>query len=280
MIPVGIIWHFYLKPIGQEFLTLLPLGLMVRIYYWTKRQVRMYYYKLINRKSSIYKELPNIDIPTSEHLIDSFDIEILRTLDELREEKNDYLKIFPSLSSIMHEEELVNRFVKLRSIGLIRVQPSRITLTPAGFETLSTPSFATKAIVPSRFSSMLVRARIMLDENNFNGIMDTINILFEEILKSRIEEKFGDKLESIWKDLLKNRHVNVFYNRASLGVLLGASRQMGIIARNSISDHLLSTFLKLRNPEKHASKIKSDPIKNARSSLELAQIFVRYWFHE
>ena len=278
LVPAVIAWQLYFRPIGREELSWLVVILMVVIYYWTKRRFRKYCHDLIIKKSVSFKELPQISGATSEYLIDSFDKEILNTLDELREEKDDYLKVLPALSDIMPENEIITRLAKLRSLGLVRVKPSRVTLTPAGLEALSTPSFATKAIVPARFSAILARARIMFDEGNFNGVMDTINILFEDILKATLEERLGKKLDSTWKDLLRKRHVNRPLNRASLGVLLAACRHIGVISQGSIQDNLLGTFLKLRVPEKHLTKKKTDPEKDARSSLDLAQVFIRYWF--
>lgn len=278
LVPSALSWYFYFRPIGREELAWLMLGLMVLIYYWTKKHLRKYCQNLIIKKSDSFKKLPQISGATSEHLIDAFDMEILNTLDELREEKDDYLKVLPALSYIMTENDIVHRLAKLRSLGLIRAQPSRITLTPSGVETVSAPAISFKAIIPPSFASTLARARIMFDQGNFNGAMDTVNILFEDILKAAIEEKLGEKLDSTWKNLLKNRHVNRPFNRASLGVLLGACRHIGIISEGSVPDNLLSTFLKLRVPQKHLTDQRSDPEEDARSSLDLAQIFLRYWF--
>ena len=276
--PAVVVWQLYFRPIGREELSWLVVGLLFLIWYWTKRRFRKYCHDLIIKESVSFKELPKINGSTSEYLIDSFDKEILNTLDELREEKDDYLKVLPALSDIMPENEIISRMAKLRSLGLVRVKPSRVTLTPAGLETISTPAFATKAIVPSRFSSILARARMMYDEGNFNGVMDTINILFEDILKTTLEERLGETLESTWKDLLERRQINRPLNKASLGVLLAACRHIGIISQGSMPDILLGAFLKLRVPEKHLTKTKADPETDARSSLDLAQIFIRHWF--
>ena len=278
LIPGVLSWYFYFQPIGRQELTWAVFALMLAIYYWTKKRFRKYCQNLIIKKSGTFKEFPQISGATSEHLIDSFDKEILNTLDELREEKDDYLKVLPALSDIMTEKEIIYRLAKLRSLGLIRVQPSRVTLTPSGAEVMSTPAVATKAIIPARFASILARVRIMFDEGNFNGAMDMVNILFEDILRATIEERLGEKLDSTWKELLKKGHVNRPFNRASLGVLLAACRHIGIISQGSIPDILLGIFLKLRVPQKHLTEIKVDPERDARSSLDLAQIFIRYWF--
>lgn len=253
-------------------------ALAILIYFWTKKRLRRCVQSLIIEQTDSFKELPQISRATSEQLVDAFDMEILNTVDELREEKDDYLKVLPALSDIMTENEVVYRLGKLRSLGLIRAQPSRVTLTPSGVEILSTPPLSIRAIVPPRYASTLARARIMLDQGNFNGVIDMTNILFEDILKGAIEEKLGKKLDSKWKELQKKGHVGRPFNSASLGVLLFACRNIGIISKGSIPETLLGAFLKIRVPQKHLTETKADPERDARSSLDLAQIFIRYWF--
>jgi len=278
-IPSFIIWQLYLQPIGQEMFSWIVVFLMALLWYWTKKPLRNYCYKLIINESVSLKDIP-ITRATSEYLVDSFDLEMLRVLDELREEKGDYLKVIPALLATIPEGEIIHRLANLRVLGLVKVQPSRVVLTPAGLEIITAPYISTKAILPPNFSAILTRARIMFDENNLNGVMDTINILFEDILRASLEEKFDEELDSKWEDLLKNGHVKVPLNRASLGVLLSACRQVGIVSRGSIPETLLGVFLKLRASGKHSTKEKSDPEKDARSSLELAQMFTRYWFSQ
>lgn len=276
-IPSFIVWQLYFRPIGQEVLSWIVVFIMVLVYYWMKRPLRKYCYDLIIKESVSLKEF-QITRATSEYLLDSFDKEILRTLDELREEKGDYLKVFPALLDTIPEDEIIIRLAKLRFLGLIRVKPSRVAPTPAGLEVTTTPFLATRAILPSRFSTILARAQIMFDNGNLNGVMDTINILFEDILKTTLEERLGEKLKSTWKDLMKEDYVNRPLDRASLGVLRAACRHIGIISERSLPDILLGVFLKLRAPEKHLTEIRPDPERDARSALDLAQMFIRHWF--
>jgi len=250
---------------------------MVLAYYWMKRPLRKYCYDLITKEPVSLKEM-QITRATSEHLIDSFDKEILRTLDELREERGDYLKVLPALLNTIPEDEIITRLAKLRFLGLVRVKPSRVASTPAGFEVISTPFLATEAILPARFSTTLARARGMFDDGNLNGVMDTINILFEDILKTTLEERLGEKLDSTWKDLMKSGHINRPLDRASLGVLRAACYRIGVISEGSLPDIFLGAFLKLRVPEKHLTEMESDPKRSARSALDLAQMFIRHWF--
>ena len=276
-IPSVIIWQLYCRPIGQEASSWIVVFLMVLVYYWMKKPLHKYCHDLIIKNPISIKDF-EISRATSEYLIDSFDKEILRTLDELREEKDDYLKVLPALLGIIPEDEIIARFAKLRFLGLVKVKPSRVTLTPAGLETVSTRFVSTKAIMPARFSTILARARMMFDDGNFNGVIDMTNILFEDTLKTALKEKLGSKLDSTWKDLMKKGHVNRPIDRASLGVLLAACRHLDLISQGSIPDSLLGTFLKLRVPEKHLTKEKPDPERDARSSLDLAQVFIRYWY--
>jgi len=178
----------------------------------------------------------------------------------------------------MSERDIVWRIAKLRTLGMVKVQPRRVSLTPAGMEALNTPSVATKAIIPSRFTVSLTKARILLDERNFNGTMDAVNIFFEEILRATLEEKLGENFVSKWKEMLKKGIVNRPSEKASLGVLLAACRYLDIIKESSLPDNILTIFLKIRVPEKHSTQTKTDPENNARSSLDLAQVFARYWF--
>ena len=132
-IPSIIIWQLYFRPIGQEALSWIVVFLMFLVYYWMKRPLRKYCYDLIIKESVSLKDF-QITTATSEYLIDSFDKEILRMLDELREEKGDYLKVLPALLDTIPEEEIITRLAKLRFLGLIRVKPSRVAPTPAGLE--------------------------------------------------------------------------------------------------------------------------------------------------
>ena len=277
-LPTIISWYFYFKPIGQDGLVWVVFAFSVGFYYWVKRFIHNYCFKVISEKTILFTKSPIFNEATSEHLIDSFDVEILRTIDELRDEKDDYLKVLPAISNIMPVDDIFDRLAKLRSLGFIRVQMSRVTLTPIGFETINTQSFSSKAIVPPKFSTPLARARMNLDERNYNGVVDEVNILFENILKSKIEEELGDLLESKWDDLLKRKIINRPYEKASLGVLLTACKELEIITKGSIQDNVLGTFLKIRVPGKHSTEVKSDLENDAKSSLDLANIFVRSWF--
>jgi len=68
------------------------------------------------------------------------------------------------------------------------------------------------------------------------------------------------------------------FEKVSLGELIAACRQLKIISQGSMEDHILSSFMKLRTPQKHSTGHDLDPQQSAKSAFDLASVFLRHWF--
>ena len=173
---------------------------------------------------------------------------------------------------------------KQKSLGIIRTLPRRVTLTARGLEYISSPRRPTSARVPPKYASRIATSRIYFDEGNYAGAVDEVYKLFEQLLRDRISDSLGETLSSQWKRL---QTVRTDYDRASLGVLLGAVRELRLISPDSLTYKLFDSFLSLRNPMKHAisSEVSEDrntgytnDQSSARSALQIAEVLLRYWF--
>lgn len=272
----ALLWYFYFEPIDRQELTLIPIAIVAVIYFWSAKYLKNFCYETISHYAQQFSNKPTIKNPTSEELIDRIDIDIISKIDELREEKGDYFKVLDSVD-IVDSEELLQRLGKLKYLGYVHCTRRRVSLTGLGLEYLDSSSLP-KAIVPPRFSVLLARAKINLDEGNFNGVLDSVNILFEDILRSGIEEKLGDQLDEKWAEFRKDKKVIREFDRASLGHLLTACLELRIIIHSSIVDNIISSFLKLRIPQKHSLDKDTNPQQDAKTALDMANIVVREWF--
>ena len=238
--------------------------------------------------STSFSKSPKISDDTSVDLLDSFDVEILQVINEAREEKkSDYISLISTLSDTIEVEDLFKRLGKLRALNLIRATQVRVSLLPRGMDYANTPQRAPSGSIPSKYSSRLARARIDLEDGNLNGVTDTVHVLFEDLLRDTLRQKFGDSLEKEWKHLQDQKKVAPDFGRASLGALLRSCAELGVITRDSVYYMWISSFLALRNPQKHSTEpAESDELpetqkpslSTAKTSLGIAEIFLRHWF--
>lgn len=275
--PVALLWYFYFEPIDRQELTWIVIGAVAATYYFSANRLKKYCYETISKNTTAFARKPNIKNPTSEDLIDRIDVDLMTKIDEMREEKGDYFKIIGSVD-IVEPNELLERLGKLKYLGYIHASPRRLTLTSLGLESLDNLNLP-KVTIPPRFSVLLARAKINLDEGNFNGVLDTVNILLEDLLKVGIEIALGNKLEETWTRFKKEGKVVRDFERVSLGQLLSVSYDLRIVKRNSIIDNTIASFLKLRTPQKHSVDLESDPHQDAKSALDMVNIILRDWFH-
>jgi hypothetical protein len=264
----------------MQYHTWLVAAAVVVVWYFITDHLRKVCYDSVSSYAKSFSEKPVISTATSEYVIDYIDNEILGNLDELREQKGDYLKLFAPMIDLVEPQELIERLGKLRALGFLRITPKRVALTSLGLQAIDNEIFSKKSIVPPQFSQTLARAKIQLDDRNFNGVLDTINILFEDILRSAIIDRLRTNADEKWAQLKSEKHVVHDLDRASLGELLKGCRMLKIVNDGSIEENTISSFLKLRTPQKHSTGIHSDSQPAARSSLDLANIFVRHWFEK
>ena len=116
------------------------------------------------------------------------------------------------------------------------------------------------------------------DEDNYNRIADTINILFEELLRKFIEGELGSKLGDEWAKLQQDKIVRKNFDRVGLSELFSVCKYLKIIPKNSVEEHIIASFLQLRTPQKHSTKKEHEPQQTAKSAIDLANIFIREKF--
>lgn len=274
--PVALLWNYYFEPIDKQELTWIVIGMVVFVYFLSAKHLKTFCYELISQYAKNFSKKPDIKYSTSEQLIDRMDIEIISIIDEQREEKGDYFKIIGHMD-LVDPDELFERLGKLKVLGYIHATPKRLRLTSLGLQTLDS-SILPKSTIPAKFSVIVARAKIQLDEGNFNGVSDTVNILFEDILRDRIDDKLQKKLDEVWAELRQKSIVKRSFERVSLGELMAASRHLKIISQGSMEDHILSSFMKLRTPQKHSTGHSFDLQQSSKSAFDLASIFLRHWF--
>ncbi|MEM2141060.1 hypothetical protein [Nitrososphaera sp.] len=276
--PVVLSWYFYFEPQDIQYHTWLVIAATVAVWYFVTGHLRKICYEFVSRYSRKFAESPLINSATSEYVIDYVDNEILGKLEDLREEKGDYLKLFGPMADLVEGQELLERLGKLKALGFVRITPKKVALTSLGLQAIDNEIFSKKSIVPPQFSQTLARAKMLLDDRNYNGVLDMVNILFEDILRSAIIDNLGVSAEERWAQLKGERRVVHDLDRASLGELLSVCRLLKIVNNGSLEENTVSSFLKLRTPQKHSTGINSDVQQSARSSLDLASVFVRHWF--
>ena len=286
--PPVLLWYFYFTPINQQVLFWPVAGLMWVFYWYLRRRIRRFCYQTTLEKSNSFLQSPKITEPTSEELLDSFDVEVLQRIDEARDEKRtDYINLMADLSDIIEPPELFNRLGKLRALSLVRTTPARVSLLPRGMDVLQAPATSHLSRVPTKYSTLLARARIDMENGNFNGVTDDVHVLFEEVLRDALQKELGRSMDIEWKKLQAAKVVTPDLNRAGLGHLLRAASRLGVIDPGSAYYMWLSSFLAVRNPQKHA--LGEDPgdgegvvsgetsAEVAKTSLEIAEIFLRHW---
>lgn len=275
-IPVAIAWFYYFESAEQQEPIWIIIGTVAGAYYWSKRHLKQYCYKKVSKYAEKFSKTPKFSSSTSEELIDTLDMDILVKLDEMEEEKGEYLKLISALD-IVDSEEALERLGKLKSMSYVHATSRKISLTSSGVDLLNTPLIQ-RTLLPPKFSTVFAKAKIWYDEGNYNGVADTINILFEELLRKFLENELGDKLSDEWAKLQSEKIIRKSFDRVGLGELYSVCKYLKIIQESSVEGHMIASFLQLRIPQKHSTKKESEPQQIAKSAIELANIFIREKF--
>lgn len=120
--------------------------------------------------------------------------------------------------------------------------------------------------------------RLDMSSANFNGVVDAANRLFEHILRAEFENRFPQQYMEKWNDLEKSGAISIPYERANLGQLATAAREVGIIEPRSFSDYLLLAFSRMRIPQKHDKSDLAISQVDASTAMDLVESFVRHWY--
>lgn len=274
--PVAIAWFGFFENAENQYPMWLIIGAVIGIYYWSKTHLKNYFFDTVTHYAEEFTKKPSITENTTEEIVDHLDIDILGFIDGMEEDKGEYVKIIGSID-LIEPEILLHRLGKLKSLGYVYATQRRITLTNQGLGLLTT-SGVQQISLPPKFSTLLVKAKMYFEEHNYNGVPDMVNILFEKILRSLIEEKLGNNLEKDWKIFREEGRVKRDFDKVSLGELLGICNTLKIIEIGSIGNNTIQSFLKLRIPQKHSVKKEDYPLQTAKSALDLAELFIREQF--
>lgn len=245
------------------------------LYYAIKRVIRKKYFSYVLGTSGEFEKEPTFEGKVYVSGIDSADIEILSTIRELG---SDYFLFIPSLTRLFSLDEILRRVGKLYALKYVRVHNNGVSITSEGFYALKLPPGMLRANIPPEISVRLIQTRFLLSEGNYSGVIDNVTKLFEYILKKEFQERYVDKLETEWSDLINRRIIDQPFLRANLGHLRAAAMEKGILTQGDIYDHFISAFLKLRAPEKHETVMPTDTLMSAQTALSLAEDFCRHWF--
>lgn len=275
--PAAIAWFGYFENAENQYPMWLIIGAVLVTYYWSKKHLKNYCFHLVTNYAKEFAKKPEIEGNTTEGIIDATDIDIIGIIDGMEEDKGEYIKIIGS-TDIVEQDELLRRLGKLKSLGYIHATARRVTLSSLGLGILDT-SGVQQISIPAKFSTILAKAKLYFEEGNYNGVSDAINILFEEILRSLLEEKFSsDNLDKEWKKLREEGRVRREFASVSLGELLGVCNLYKLIKKGSVEDNTILSFLKLRTPQKHSVNKEQPPLQTAKNSLDLANVFIRVSF--
>ena len=175
-----------LMPLDSPWSLIVPVVLSALLYYYAKRRVKRKIYGLIKKSSKQFSEKPFFRSKTTEELIEAIDIEVLTAI---REEGGDYFKFIPDLASTFDPDEFMMSLSKLTSLGKIKTYSNRISLTAEAMEILSTPPASLRQIVPKEVAGRMAKAKALMKSGNFNGVVDEVNKLFENVLRDAFRRK-------------------------------------------------------------------------------------------
>lgn len=209
---------------------------------------------------------------TTEQGVDSIDVEILKAVKILG---GDYAKCIPEVLKYLSINMLLSRLARLKTLGFITLQPPRkILLTPAGIDAVNLPPGVLSARIPPEIARRIAEIRIAFQNEDYDEVTNSSTRLLEAILRKRLEEKFSRNLQDVWPNLNLGD-----YNRASLGILKEACLKLKVFRKNSVTDHILSTLLKLRVPMSHEKEGGMSPPDIALLTLRLVETFARQWYY-
>jgi hypothetical protein len=223
--------------------------------------------RIIRKMSEHFTSQGEIHSRTNENALDSVDLAILKLVDS----GGYYMDLIPEASPRFDMKDFFERLGKMQALDYVNAQRSKIVLTQLGVETMSIPATMFAGIVPGDIATQYSKIRSRLSVNDFGGSVDETNKLFEMCLRSRLNE-------ALWREAQSEGKVEKPYDRATLGDLLSLSRNLGLVRPGGLADHVLSSYLELRKPEKHLTEVESEPIRAAESSADLARVFLRTWY--
>ena len=152
-IPVAIAWFYYFENAEQQEPIWIIIGVVAGTYYLSKRHLKQYCYKKVSKYAEKFSKNPKFSSSTSEELIDTTYMDILVQLNEMEEEKGEYLKVISALD-IVDSEEALERLGKLKSMGYVHATPRKISLTGLGIDLLNAPLIQ-RTLLPPNFRQFL-----------------------------------------------------------------------------------------------------------------------------
>jgi len=209
---------------------------------------------------------------TTEQGVDSIDVEILKAMKNLG---GDYAECLPEVLKYLSIDMLLSRLARLRTLGFLKLQPPRkVLLTSLGVDALNLPPGVLSARVPPEIGGRLAEIRLAFRDENYDEVTNKSTRLIEAILRKKLEEKFLGTFQDVWPNLNLGP-----YDRASLGTLKEACLKLKVFKKNGLTDHILSTILKLRVPMSHEKEGIASPPNIGFLTVHLLEAFVREWYY-
>jgi hypothetical protein len=210
---------------------------------------------------------------TTEELIDTIDQEILKSI-KIRGKS--YKEFASPIIQWLPSDEFLKHLGKLHALNHLYItDENKIALTAEGIGLTLLPPSTLVPRVPRDVAMRIAEIRLAFLDGDFDKVINAANILFEYVLRNVLKDKFGEDLEKKWGSLEMKP-----LDRATLGDLKTACIKSGIFSENSVEAKLLEIFSQLRVPISHQRKKKIDLTSSAKMTLDLAEMFVRYWYYQ
>lgn len=183
-------------------------------------------------------------------LIDSTDRMIL---DCLSQTNSDIIAVQDILSEESIEssaEDIGNRLLKLRVLGLIRLdKDDDLVLTSRGLDARNMPPVLFSSNVPTNIWLQMVQLRKSLLQQEWTGMGVALSRILELILRDRIGPAIH--LDSDRWETLKSKYKSGQLDQLTAGQLQEVALAMGVLRQSSFENWLVTELIGMRKQEIH-----------------------------
>ena len=210
---------------------------------------------------------------STEECIDTVDQEVLKSI---KVKGKSYREFASPILQWLPAGDFLRHLGKLHALNHLYItDENKIALTAQGVGVTLMPPSSLIPRVPQDVAMKIAEIRVAFLNGNFDKVINDANILFEHILRNALQDKFGEDLERKWKSLDMKP-----WDRATVGDLKTACIKFKIFSEKSVESKLLEVFSSLRVPISHKRPKRIDPPSAAKITLDLIEMFVRYWYYQ
>jgi len=186
-------------------------------------------------------------------LIDSLDKELLDCISHVSGDLVRVDKIVTEENLIPTRKELGERLRKLTVLGLIRKPPDYddVYLTARGRDALNTPAPLFASNISTHLWGRVQDYKIALWQSNWSEALRSVFLLLEDVLRDRMKP-IAILDEEKWLEIKEKNYHGKEIIDLTLGQLIGASRQLGILKDGTLEFWLASELNRIRKPFSHS----------------------------